>query len=127
MIWLWVRFICFVLAMIAVGAVLIAKFHWVLYVFGAFLIVTAIKMLVLKTDHNDPNKNIVVRLARRLFPITARFHGEHFVLRAGAPASYESDVPGSAAVPDEAVDKAAPGKLMLTPLALVPHPVLILG
>lgn len=83
MIWLWVRFICFVLAMIAVGAVLIAKFHWVLYVFGAFLIVTAIKMLVLKTDHNDPDKNIVVRLARRLFPITARFHGEHFVLRAG--------------------------------------------
>ena len=32
----------------------------------------------------DPNKNIVVRLTRRLFPVTARFHGEHFVVRAGA-------------------------------------------
>jgi len=73
--------------MIAVGAKLIAEFHWVLYVFGAFLILTAVKMLILKTEHTDPNKNLVVRLTRRLFPVTARFHGEHFVVRAGAPAS----------------------------------------
>ncbi len=105
-------------AMIAVGAVLIAKFHWVLYVFGAFLILTAIKMLVLKTEHGAPNLNLIVRLTRRFFPVTARFHGEHFVVRAGAPASYESEFPGTAAMPDEAVDKAAPGTLMLTPLAL---------
>jgi tellurite resistance protein TerC len=74
--------------MIAVGAKLIAEFHWVLYVFAVFLILTAIKMLLLKTDHTDPNKNIVVRLTRRLFPVTARFHGEHFVVRAGAPALF---------------------------------------
>ena len=104
--------------MIAVGTKLIAEFHWVLYVFGAFLILTAIKMLVLKTDHTDPNKNLVVRLTRRLFPVTAQFHGEHFVVRAGAPTSYESEVPGMAAMPDEAVDQARPGTLMLTPLAL---------
>src|SRR5512139_3927663 len=64
--------------MIAVGAKLIAEFHWILYVFGAFLIVTGIKMLVLKTEHLDPNQNFVVKLTRRLFPVTARFHGEHF-------------------------------------------------
>lgn len=105
-------------AMIALGAKLIAEYHWVLYIFAAFLIVTAIKMLFLKTEHTDPNKNIVVRLTRRLFPVTARFHGEHFIVRAGAPASYEREIPGAPAVPDEVVDAARPGTLLLTPLAL---------
>ena len=105
-------------AMIALGATLIAQYHWILYVFGAFLIVTGIKMLALKTDHTDPNQNLIVRLTRRFFPITARFHGQHFVVRAGAPASYESEFPGTAALPDEAVDQARPGTWMLTPLAL---------
>ncbi len=104
--------------MIALGARLIAEFHWVLYIFAAFLILTAIKMLFLKAEHTDPNKNIVVRLTRRLFPVTARFHGEHFIVRAGAPASYESEIPGMPAMPDEVVEKACPGTLLLTPLAL---------
>ncbi|MDO8754317.1 MAG: TerC family protein, partial [Anaerolineales bacterium] len=105
-------------AMIALGARLIAEFHWVLYLFGVFLIFTGIKMLTLKADHSDPNQNILVRLTRRFFPVTSRFHGEHFVVRAGAPASYESEFPGTAALPDEAVNQARPGTLMLTPLAL---------
>lgn len=104
--------------MIAVGAKLIAEFHWILYLFAVFLILTAIKMLLLKTDHFDPNDNIVVRLTRRFFSVTARFHGEHFFVRAGAPASYESEVPGAAVVADAVVDKAKPGALLLTPLAL---------
>jgi tellurite resistance protein TerC len=105
-------------AMIAVGATLIAKFHWVLYLFGIFLILTAIKMLVLKTEHKDPNHNLVVRLVRRWFPATARFHGEHFLVRAGTRASHESEIPGATAAPDEMVDRAAPGTVLLTPLAL---------
>jgi len=105
-------------AMIALGARLIAEFHWVLYLFAIFLILTAIKMLFLKTEHTDPNKNAVVRLTRRLFPVTARFHGEHFIVRAGAPASYEGEIPGAPAVPDEIVEAARPGTLLLTPLAL---------
>jgi tellurite resistance protein TerC len=105
-------------AMIGVGAKLIAEFHWVLYIFAAFLILTAIKMLFLKSDHTDPSKNVAVRLTRRLFPVTARFHGEHFIVRAGAPGSYESEVPGAAPLPDEVVDRARPGTLLLTPLAL---------
>ncbi len=104
--------------MIGAGAKLIARFHWILYFFAVFLILTALKMLFLKTDHTDPNRNIVVRLTRRLFPVTARLHGEHFVVRAGAPASYESEVPGAPTVRDEVVDKARPGTLLLTPLAL---------
>jgi tellurite resistance protein TerC len=75
-------------------------------------------MLFLKTEHTDPNKNIVVRWTRRLFPVTARLHGEHFIVRAGEPASYESEVPGAPTVPDEVVDKTRPGTLLLTPLAL---------
>lgn len=105
-------------AMIALGAALIAKYHWILYVFGVFLIITGIKMLILKTDNTDPNQNIIVRLTRRFFPITARFHGQHFFVRAGAPASYESEFPGTAPLPDEAVDRARHGTWMLTPLAL---------
>jgi tellurite resistance protein TerC len=105
-------------AMIGLGAKLIAEFHWVLYLFAAFLILTAIKMLFLKTEHTDPNKNFVVRLTRRLFPVTARFHGQHFIVRAGAPASHESEVLGAPAMPDEVVEKARPGTLLLTPLAL---------
>ncbi len=105
-------------AMIAAGAALIAEFHWILYVFGVFLILTGVKMLVLKTDHLDPGQNLVVRLTRRLFPVTARFHGEHFVVRAGSPQSRKSETPGGPAAPDPVVDKARPGTLMLTPLAL---------
>ncbi|MEW6673874.1 MAG: TerC family protein [Thermodesulfobacteriota bacterium] len=104
--------------MIALGAKLIAEFHWVLYVFAVFLILTAVKMWFLKTEHTDPNKNVVVRLTRRLFPVTARFHGEHFIVRAGAPASYESETPGAPLVRDETVENAHPGTLLLTPLAL---------
>lgn len=105
-------------AMIALGAKLIAEFHWILYLFAVFLILTGIKMLLLRVEHTDPNKNIVVRLTRRLFPVTARFHGGHFIVRAGAPASHESETPGAPMLPDEVVDKSRPGTILLTPLAL---------
>jgi len=104
--------------MIAIGAKLIAEFHWILYLFGVFLILTAIKMLVLKTGEKDPNQNLAVRLVRRFFPVTARFHGQHFLVRAGTAASRESERPGQEALPDEVVDSAKPGTLLLTPLAL---------
>ncbi len=105
-------------AMIGLGAMLIAEYHWILYLFAAFLILTAIKMLFINAEHTDPNKTIVLRLARRWFPVTARFHGEHFFVRAGAPASYETEVPGAPVLPDEVVERARPGTLLLTPLAL---------
>lgn len=104
--------------MIGVGAKLIAQFHWILYLFALFLILTALKMLFLKTEEADPNRNPVVRLTRRLFPVTARYHGEHFVVRAGSPASREGELPGMAAARDEVLEKARPGKFLLTPLAL---------
>lgn len=104
--------------MIAVGAKLIAEFHWILLVFGGFLIITGIKMLFLKTEAADLNQNAIVRLARRLFPITSRLHGEHFLVRAGSDASRESELPGQDVESDASVEKAKPGTWMLTPLAL---------
>jgi len=105
-------------AMIGVGATLIARFHWLLYVFGGFLVLTAVKMLFMKEGHSDPSRNIVVRLARRLLPVTDAFHGEHFLVRAGSAASHEPPVAGGAAAADAAVDRAPAGRWMLTPLAL---------
>lgn len=104
--------------MIVVGAALIAEFHWILYIFGAFLIITGLKMFFLKGENTNPNQNIMVRGARRLFPVTSRYHGEHFVVRAGSPGALESETPGAAHQDDEAVSRAARGTLMLTPLSL---------
>jgi tellurite resistance protein TerC len=105
--------------MIGVGAQLIARFHWLLYVFGVFLIVVAVRMLFMKSDHEkDPRKNFAVRLTKRFFPVTDRFHGEHFLVRAGSTASHEAATPGAAVLDDPAVERAKPGTLMLTPLAL---------
>jgi len=105
-------------AMIALGVQLIATFHWILYVFGGFLVLTGLKMLVMKSEEAHPDRNPFVRLARRLFPVTACFHGKHFLVRAGSPASREGTVPGQEPTPDEKVEQARPGLLMLTPLAI---------
>lgn len=105
-------------AMIGVGVALISRFHWILYVFGVFLIITAVRMLMIRTEHADPNRNRLVRLARRLLPVTTRYHGERFIIRAAEPASSGGAVNGQEPIPDEAVLKANPGTLMLTPLAL---------
>lgn len=105
-------------AMIALGATLIAQYHWILYLFGVFLIITALKMLIMKTEKTDLNQNIVVRITRRFFPVTTRYHGEHFFVRAGSPAALEAKIPGAEPEPDEIVARAKPGTILLTPLAL---------
>ncbi len=68
-------------AMILAGAALIEHFSWMLYVFGALLILTAIKMLVVRDDNLEPEKNPVVRLVRRLVPMTRQFHEDRFFVR----------------------------------------------
>jgi tellurite resistance protein TerC len=105
-------------AMIAVGAQLIQRFTWIIYLFGAFLILTGVKMLLLKTSETDPNRNVIVRLTRRLLPVTERFHGQHFFVRAGSSASQEAATPDGAVEVDRIVDAARPGTLLATPLFL---------
>jgi len=72
--------------MILAGAALIQMFHWTLYLMGAFLLYTGIKMLAAGEDGDsvEPENSIPVRLARRLFPLAKDFDGERFVtLQAG--------------------------------------------
>jgi tellurite resistance protein TerC len=68
-------------AMIAVGAVLIREFDWVLYVFGVFLVFTGIKMLFAGQQTVEPDKNPVLRFARKLFPVTPHFEDDKFFTR----------------------------------------------
>jgi tellurite resistance protein TerC len=81
--------------MIGVGAVAVAEFHWILYGFGAFLLFTGIKMLFYDDEDGvEPDKNPLVKLARKLFPVHDQFEGERFIVK---------------------ID----GKRMLTPMAIV--------
>ncbi|BBY64452.1 TerC family protein [Mycolicibacterium helvum] len=67
---------------IALGAVAIEQFSWIFYVFGAFLVYTAIR-LVRDTDHSDDGENTVVRLARKYFPTTDKWDGLKLYLKEG--------------------------------------------
>ncbi|HEV2126197.1 MAG TPA: TerC family protein [Chloroflexota bacterium] len=67
--------------MIGAGAYLIKQFHWIIYVFGAFLVFTGIRMAT-QTEHAiEPESNPVVRLVRRFFPVTNIYHGQKFFVR----------------------------------------------
>ena len=68
-------------AMIAIGAALLASFSWIIYVFGGILIVTALKMAWMSSANIDPEKNWVVIIVRKLFPITRDFEGDKFLTR----------------------------------------------
>jgi len=70
--------------MIAAGAALIHRFQWTLYVFGLFLVFTGIKMLLANEEGVQPEKNPVIRLARRLFPISTELNGQHFTIKLDA-------------------------------------------
>ncbi|HYN82194.1 MAG TPA: TerC family protein [Gemmatimonadaceae bacterium] len=68
-------------AMIAMGALLIQRFHWILYVFGAFLVFTGIRMAMQDETDIEPESNPVLRLVRRLLPVTPDFRGQDFFVR----------------------------------------------
>ncbi len=68
------------LAFILVGSALLSTFHWIIYIFGVFLIFTGYKILREKGTHIDPEKNIALRLFRRVMPITNEYHGQRFTI-----------------------------------------------
>ena len=67
--------------LILAGAALIQKFQWTLYLFGAFLVFTGVKMLFTDDEGVEPEKNPVIRLARKIFPVADELHGEKFLVR----------------------------------------------
>jgi tellurite resistance protein TerC len=86
--------------MIGAGVLLVSRVHWILYVFGAFLVYSAIQMARKPSVEIHPETNPVLRLARRLLPISRDYSGERFFVR-------------------EAGAGAAPGRLTATPLFVV--------
>lgn len=69
-------------ALILAGAAAVARFHWLLYVFGAFLVYTGIQLVVKEEDAPHPERNPMVRLAGKLFPVVPRLEGKRFFVRA---------------------------------------------
>ena len=68
---------------ILAGTALIARFHWTVYLFGVFLVVTGVKMLFFRAEEGHPEDNLVVRLARRVLPVAPAQEMEHFFTREG--------------------------------------------
>ena len=104
--------------MIGIGASLVTNFHWILYIFGAFLVFTAIKMMVTDHEEGNPADNKLVGWISKKLPVTRHFHGKHFLVRANSEASREAADPDEPPEDDEAVTLAKNGRWMLTPLAI---------
>ncbi|MBC8077156.1 MAG: TerC family protein [Chloroflexales bacterium] len=67
--------------MIGLGAALIKEFHWIIYIFGAFLVFTGIRMAFHKNEEVHPEKNPLVRLLKRFVPVTSGYEGDKFFVR----------------------------------------------
>lgn len=71
------------LVMIALGALLLQRFEWIIYVFGGILILTGVRMIVQRDERIEPERNPVVRLARRVLPFAQAYDGARFFTRSG--------------------------------------------
>jgi tellurite resistance protein TerC len=69
------------LAFILAGVALIRRFHWIIYVFGAFLIYTGFKLFRQEESEIHPEKNPLLRLFRRFYPVTKRYYLDKFFIR----------------------------------------------
>jgi tellurite resistance protein TerC len=69
---------------IAAGAAFLDSFHWAIYVFGGVLVVSGVRMAMHRDTHVDPGRNPMVRILRRVVPVTADFEGQRFFIRRDA-------------------------------------------
>ena len=103
-------------AMIFLGAGLILKYQWILIIFGGFLILTALKMALLK-GNDDVSQNIAVRLCKKFYRVTEFYDGQKFFTRRTLKPTYTKDAAGK-----EVMDPAPAGSLSaalaITPLFL---------
>lgn len=68
---------------IYVGAALLNQFHWIMYVFGAFLVFTAVKMFLQKEEELHPEESALVKYIKKVIPVTKELHGEKFFIKQG--------------------------------------------
>ncbi|MCA9508499.1 MAG: TerC family protein [Myxococcales bacterium] len=67
--------------LIVAGAALLQKYHWLVYIFGIFLLWTGVRLLFEKASQSDPGKNFLVRIFWRFVPMTKDFHGTAFIVK----------------------------------------------
>jgi tellurite resistance protein TerC len=75
--------------MIGAGALLLQQFHWIIYLFGVILVLTGIRMFNPEETRIEPERNPLVRLARRYLPVTPSYEGPHFAVR-GATGAWQA-------------------------------------
>lgn len=63
------------------GVALITKFHWIIYVFGAIIIISGFKMPFQKDKKIEPEKNIIIRMVKKMLPVTDEYHGDKFFVK----------------------------------------------
>ena len=68
-------------AFIMTGIGLFNTFHWMIYVFGVVLVITALRLIFYKEEEQDLSKNLIVRLCKKFFPVTEEYHGHNFFTR----------------------------------------------
>jgi tellurite resistance protein TerC len=66
------------------GVELIHRFHWLIYIFGGFLIITGVRMLTSGDQKIEPDKNPLIKLAKKIMPITTAFEGDKFFVKRNA-------------------------------------------
>jgi len=102
--------------MIFLGAGLILKYQWILIVFGGFLILTALKMAIIK-GNDDVSQNIAVRLCKRLFRVTEFYDGQKFFTKRTLKPTYSTNLAGNE-VMDPAPANSLSAAWAITPLFL---------
>lgn len=102
--------------MIFLGAELILAYQWILIIFGGFLILTALKMALLK-GNDDPSQNVVVRMCKKIFPLREFYDGQRFFTRRTLKPTYSIDPKTGKEVQDPA-PAGSLGALAMTPLFL---------
>ena len=103
--------------MIFLGAGLILEYQWILIVFGGFLVLTALKMALIR-GHDDPAQNIAVRLAKRVFRTVDFYEGQRFFTRRTQKPTYTRDAVTGRDVMDPAPVGSLSAKWSVTPLFL---------
>lgn len=111
--------VAFRAAFIALGALLL-QYQWVIWLFGGFLVLTGAKLMISREKEKDLSKNWVVRLARRILPVTPHYHEAHFLWREPAPAPAPGSGGGAEGSGSDSTrtPRASRGRLMATPLLL---------
>ena len=103
--------------MIGLGAGLILKYQWILIVFGGFLILTALKMALIK-GNDDPSQNIVVRLVKKFVPMVEFYDGQRFFTKRTVKPTYSKDPATGKETMDPPPQGSLSAKWAITPLFL---------